>query len=709
MKRYLLMILLAALLSSAGAKSPPPTVPSGVALVLACGGARGLAHIGFLKALEENDVRISAIAGTSMGALMAGLYACGYSADQLDSLCSGMNWNHLFSSEPEARLTFLPDRIRGRQDLINLDLRGLTPSLPQSAVTNMRVGFLLSGMTGPAQVQKGFSFDSLRIPLRVVASDLISRDRVFFDKGQLWRFQLASMAIPGIFPPVQYDSLLLVDGGMFDNMPVDVAEKVWPGIPVLAVNVGNANPVEFPQAPSLFTVTGMTFSALSSRVNEGYYREPRWLFTPDLKNSHVWSFEETDSLIEWGYSQGMEWIAENPDLPRGADDRTGWHPPDFVLRNVLFAGNNNVSVLAIDRWITIASGDTLNGASAIEAAENIYASGLFSMVRFSMRPSGEQGYADLAFELTEKDPGSVGLGLSYNSDFGLDARITVEHNNTFNRGIRSIVNTGGGNGYAFAELTSFTNTRDRDRYMSVSGSISQIKGWEPDGAGGNYLRTWTDHSASLNFGRPFSWFGMMELSTGVRGRSYSGTGTTESFPALAVSFLTDTRTDPTAAAPGTRFFMQAEWSPAREHTHYTLNWDVARRSHLLNGFQGGLYTWGNLLWGDNYSWQESRLTASRGIPGYRWNSLPTRERAAAGFSLSRRTLGPMFLELEAAGTYDFDTFSSYDDGELSWGAGLCAAVNIPGGTASLGPGWNNEGETRWTFAYGSDYSFGPGR
>ena len=703
-------VLLACFLAvSAQAKSPPPAVPPGVALVLAGGGARGLAHIGFLKALEENRIRVSAIAGTSMGALMAGLYACGYSADQLDSLCSEINWNHLFSSEPEPRLTFLPDRIRDRQDLLNLNLRGLTPSLPQSAVTNMRVGFLLSGMTGPAQVQKGFSYDSLRIPLRVVASDLASRNRVFFDKGALWEHQLASMAIPGVFPPVQVDSMLLVDGGMFDNMPVDVAEKVWPGIPVLAVNVGNANPVEFPDAPSLFTVTGMTFTALSSRVNELYYREPEWLFTPDLHGAHVWSFDETDSLIAWGYSQGMEWIAANPDLPVGAPERHPWHPPDFILRNILFTGNTNVSILAIDRWLTLAQGDTLNTFSAMEAAENIYASGLFSMVRFSMRPAGEQGTANLAFELTEKDPGSLGLGISYNNDFGLDARITIEHNNTFNRGVRSIINTGGGSGYAFAEFASFTNTRQRDRYMSIAGSISQIKGWEPDGEGGNFLRTWTDHSTSLNLGRPFSWFGMMELSAGLRSRAYSGAGFTQSYPLLSVSVLGDSRENPTAAAPGTRLFMQAEWSPARDNTHYSLNWDIGRRNPLPNGFQGGLYTWGSLLWGDNYSWQESRLTASRGIPGYRWNSLPTRERVAGGFSFSRKTIGPVFTGMEAAGTYDFDSFSGYRDGDLRWGVGLNANVNIPGGTASLGPGWNDEGKTRWTFSYGSDYSFGPGR
>lgn len=690
------------------AKSPAPASPPGIALVLAGGGAKGLAHIGFLRALEENDVRISAIAGTSMGALMAGLYACGYSAAQLDSLVRGMDWNHLFSSLPEPRLAFLPDRIRGRQDLINLNLKGLSPGLPESAVSNMRVGFLLSAMTGPAQVVNGNSFDSLNIPLRVVASDLVTRDRVFFSRGELWRYQLASMAIPGVFPPVRTDSMLLVDGGMFDNMPVDVAAKTWPGLPVLAVSVGSASAVEFDRSASLLSVAEMTFEALASRVNDLYYREPDWFFSPDLHDAEVWSFDEADSLVEWGYRQGLEWIARTEGLPRGAEPRTGWDPPELRLRNQIFSGIERTSVLAIDRWLALSPGDTLNTRTTVEAAEQLYASGLFRMVRFTMRPTGEQGQADMVFELEERDPGSVGLGLAYNSDFGLDARITVEHRNTFNRGITTIVNTGGGSGYTFAELSSFLTGRTRERYLSVNASISQIKGWEFDHEGGSQLRTWTDHTAGLSYGRPVSWFGLAELGFGIEGRNYAGALNTQSYPRLFLSFLTDTREDPTAEAPGTRLFLSGGWSP-RDDDIYILSWDAFTRRSFAGDHQAAIYTWGDLLWGDNYHWQESRLTASRGIPGYRWNSLPTRERFAGGLSLSRHILGPVFLEAEGAMTWDFDSFSEFDQLENHWGAGLTAKVNIPGGTAGLGPGWNEDGEVRWTFTYGSDYSFGPGR
>jgi len=707
--RLVVIVLFALAVSSSPAKSPPVTAPRGVALVLAGGGARGLAHVGFLKALEENNIRVSAIAGTSMGALMAGLYACGYSADQLDSLTSGMDWTRLFSSTPIPRLSLLPDRIRGRQDLISLNLRGLTPTLPGSAVSNMRIGFLLSGMTGPAQVLKGFSFDSLRIPLRVVSSDLVTRDRIVFSQGELYRYQLASMAIPGIFPPFLHDSLMLVDGGVFDNMPVDVAEKAWPDLPVLAVNVGNANPTEFPDAPSLLTVFGLTFNALSTRVNDSYRREPQWLFTPDLHNSAVWSFELTDSLISWGYNQGLAWIAENPDLPRGGSQRAGWHPPNFTVRNIMFSGNNNVSLRAIDRWLHLSRGDTLNTWIAMDAAENLYASGLFSMIRMSLLPAESPDQCDIAFSVTEEDPGTLGLGLSYNSDFGLDARLTLEQKNTFNRGIKTIVNTGGGNEYAFLELSSFTNTMHTNRYFSVSGSIYQIKGSEPDGNGANPSRIWTDHSTSLTIGRPFMWYGIVEFAAEWKGRSYTGGTGTEAFPLLSATYLTDTRANPTTDSPGVRLFLSAGWCPQNSHPHTSVNWDIEKIGILPGSLTAGISTWGSVLLGENYQWENSRLTASRGIPGYRWNSLPSRERVAGSIFASRKVLGPMFLEARTAGTYDFSSVDQYRNGDIHWGAGLACGVNIPGGTARLGPGWNENGKTQWTFSYGSDYSFGPGR
>lgn len=707
--KTVLLILICCAVPSITAKPIPVSSSTGIALVLAGGGARGLAHIGFLKALEESGVRISSIAGTSMGALMAGLYACGYSPDQLDSLTSGMDWVRLFSSTPEPTMTLLPDRIRGRQDLVNFSLRGLTPTLPGSAVSNMRVGFLLAAMTGFTQVQKGFSFDSLRIPLRVVASDLRSRDRVIFSSGELYRYQLASMAIPGIFPPFIHDSLVLVDGGVFDNVPVDVAEKAWPDLPVLAVTVGNANPTEYPDAPSLLTVFGLTYSALSSRVNENYYREPDWLFSPDLYQAAVWSFDLTDSLIDWGYNQGMEWIAQHPELPRGGSVTRGLYPPDMTLRNVLFSGNDNVSIRAIDRWLRISRGDTLNAHTAMEAAEYLYASGLFSMIRMSMLPAGEPGYADLAFVVTEKDPGTVGLGLSYNNDFGMDARLTVEHRNTFNRGVKTIVNAGGGSNYVFIELSSYTNTRHIDRYFCMSGSIFQMKGEEPDVTGANHTRIWTEHSAIITFGRPVSWFGMAEFAAEWKGRSYSGSNYTEGFPLFSASSLVDTRDNPTATSPGTRFFVKAGWCPQQGNRHSLVSWDIQNIHDIPGSLLTGVSTWGSLLWGNNYSWEESRLTAARGIPGYRWNSLPSRERIAGNFTVSRKVLGPMFLEAETAMCYDFASFTQYDEGDLHWGAGFCSGINIPGGTARLGPGWTEHGDIRWTFSYGSDYSFGPGR
>ncbi len=692
------------------AKSNLEPKPQGIALVLAGGGAKGLAHIGVLKALEEEGVRISGIAGTSMGALMAGLYACGYTADQLDSLANIMDWNRLFSSAPETRLTFLPDRIRGRQDIVSLSLRGLRPSLPSSAVSNMRVGFLLSGMTGPVQVMKGFSFDSLRIPLRIVAADLISRNRVIFSNGTLYERQLASMAIPGVFPPVKDDSLLLVDGGILDNMPVDAAVKTWQQLPVLAVALDSAGSVQCPEDPSMLTITGMTFEALSARANEHYFQEPDWLLTLDVHGAEIWSFAKADSLIHWGYQQGKEWLEAHPELPRGITPPTaGWDPPALTVRNILFSGNNTVSIMAIDSWMPLDSGDTLNVHRIMEAGENLYASGLFSMVRMNMLPTGEAGIADLAVHLKEKEPGSIGMGLSYNSGFGLDSRITIQYNNTLNRGIRSLFNAGGGSGYCFLEASGILNDGDSGEYIGLGGSIYQIRGEEPDCQGTRKERIWTDQSLSLTYNRYISWFGFTEFIIGIRGRNYAGSENTEAYPLTGVSFLSDTRYDLGELSSGTRLHLGFEYAPDRHHTHYTLNWDLRRQGSISGPLKMGMYTWGKLIWGNNYRWQESRLTAARGIPGYRWNALPSRERIAGGINFSRNIRGPVFIKIDGVASYDFKAYDLWNDGNLHWGAGLAAGVNIPGGTATLGPGWNDNGNTRWTFSYGSEYSFGPGR
>ncbi len=678
----------------------------GVALVLSGGGARGLAHIGVLMALEQEGVPISAMAGTSMGALLAGLYSCGFNAAQLDSIARSIDWDRLFSSTPETRMALLPDRIRGRQDLVTLSLRGLTPVIPASAVSNMRVGFLLSSLTGPTQVQRGISFDSLPIPLRVVAVDLPSCRRVIFRSGDLSRVILASMAVPAVFPAIREGDMLLVDGGVFDNLPVDAAEKAWPHLPSLAVDVGSAYPDSFPENPSILEVGNFTFDALSKRANDQHATTPEWYFAPDLGDTKMWSFTSLDSLVAWGYRQTLEWLRENPDIPRGAPPREPHTVPEFMLRNLMISGHRRLSFSAVNTWLWVQRGDSITPERVRWVSEELYSSNLFSGIRFQMYPADSPDQVDLAFTLRESNPASLGIGLTYHSDYGLDGRVTLDHRNTFNRGMTGLINAGGGDRYAFLEGS--LNTGAGAGYLRLEGSMHQIKAIEPCLDGTSPVRIWADHSVSIASGRTVSWFGLTETGVGWFGRRYSGFSR-QGFPAVFIQARADTRDDPTAMTPGTGLFVRFAVSPQPGRSHNRFNWDFDGIMGLKNRFIFGINSWGQLITGYNYPWQLSRCGSERSIPGYRWNSLPTRQRLAATMFLQRRFVGPISAGVNAGATWDYHTVTAPHDGDLHYGYGAYLQMNVPGGSARLSMGVPDQGGIRWMVSMGSDYSFGPGR
>jgi NTE family protein len=230
-QRLLQAVALTVLFASAtiAAESARPRV----GLVLSGGGARGAAHVGVLKVLDEMRVPIDAIAGTSMGAVVGGLYASGMSAQDIEKLISSVNWQDAFQDRPpRAELGF-----RRKQDDRNflvryaLGIRGGRFVLPGGFVQGQKLEQVLRNATLPvADVQ---NFDRLPIPFRAVATDLESGAAVLMDSGDLVTAMRASMSAPGVFSPAQRDGRLLVDGGLVENLPIDAARQM--GVDVLIV------------------------------------------------------------------------------------------------------------------------------------------------------------------------------------------------------------------------------------------------------------------------------------------------------------------------------------------------------------------------------------------------------------------------------------------------------------------------------------------
>jgi NTE family protein len=218
---------------SAPSGTPSPSGRPRIGLVLSGGGARGAAHIGVLKVLDELRVPIDAIAGTSMGAVVGGLYATGFSAQDIERIVSTLDWQDAFKdSPPRAELTF-----RRKQEDQNflvkfpLGLRSGNFLLPKGLIQGQKLNQTLRKLTLP--VARITDFDQLPTPFRAVATDLETGEAVVMHDGDLTSALRASLSAPGVFSPVEREGRLLVDGGLSENLPIDVAREM--GVDVLIV------------------------------------------------------------------------------------------------------------------------------------------------------------------------------------------------------------------------------------------------------------------------------------------------------------------------------------------------------------------------------------------------------------------------------------------------------------------------------------------
>ncbi|MBK9515401.1 MAG: patatin-like phospholipase family protein, partial [Flavobacteriales bacterium] len=199
-----------------------------VGLVLSGGGAAGLTHIGVMKALEENGIPIDYITGSSMGALVGGLYAAGWSPTEIDSLFRSDIFKIMADGGIEPRYQYYFKQDAPDATLLSLRL-DLDTTLQYSLPTNLREPALIDyeQMTefGPVSALSGYDMDSLFVPYRCVASDITDQRSVVFSRGDLAQAMRASMSYPFYFKPIRVDGHLMMDGGLYNNFPSDVMYK----------------------------------------------------------------------------------------------------------------------------------------------------------------------------------------------------------------------------------------------------------------------------------------------------------------------------------------------------------------------------------------------------------------------------------------------------------------------------------------------------
>ena len=310
---FFLLLVLSSILTPAQDQPSPQAGPSQpaprprIGLALSGGGARGLAHIGVLLWLEENHIPVDSIAGTSMGALVGALYATGRSPAEMRQFVEAIHWDEAIASEPSyPQLSFRRKEDR-RTDQIPSKL-GLKNGLkgPIGFSAGQGVGLLLDRIAFPYSTLT--SFDDLPIPFRCVATDMLSGDAVVLKDGSLAQSLRASMAIPGLFTPVELNGQVLADGGLVDNIPTDVAREMNASI-VIAVNI--ATPLV--GRKDLETLAAFLTQAVDIMTLGNDRRALRLAdaqIAPNLGAFTALDFSSADEIIRLGYQGAASNAAE---------------------------------------------------------------------------------------------------------------------------------------------------------------------------------------------------------------------------------------------------------------------------------------------------------------------------------------------------------------------------------------------------------------
>jgi len=437
------LLILAAMLTQVAVAEPDETAADTasrprIGLVLGGGGARGAAHIGVLKELERLRIPIDAIAGTSMGAIVGGLYATGVDANELERLVASMDWAAALTDVSAREDLSFRRKQDDRQFPINFEmgLRGTDLLLPNGVIQGQKLGLLLRELTLRASHVK--DFDDLSIPFRAIASDIVAGEAVVLADGDLAMAIRASMSVPGVFAPVLVDGRLLVDGGLIGNLPVNVMQE-------MGVDVIIAVDVEFPlyESQELGSVLAISEQMLTILIRKETLRqidrlsEDDILIRPELGTYASSNFGDIVQTIEPGRQAALQQSDRLQELSLAESD---WEAhlsqrkleanENEELAFVRVVHDGKLSPKVLESRLNVRAGDEINARLLAENANQLYGLQLYEQVGY--RLIEENGATGVEYRAVTKNwgPNFLQFGASLEDDFdgstaiNLSARMT---------------------------------------------------------------------------------------------------------------------------------------------------------------------------------------------------------------------------------------------------------------------------------------------
>ncbi|NIY81730.1 patatin-like phospholipase family protein [Vibrio hepatarius] len=419
-------------------ESPEQPPRKKVAVVLAGGGAKGAAHIGVLKALEELRVPVDYITGTSMGAYVGGMYATGLSADEIESFVDTVDWNSGYRdrvnrSDRRVRDKEYEDRYQLTTDL---GLRWGEVRGSKGIVQGQGMLRILRETTG--NLPPFASFDELAIPYRSVATDIVELEPVVIGDGYLVDAMMASMSVPGALPPYRLDGRMLVDGGVTNNMPVDVARELGADV-VVAVDISTAYKGE-EDFTTLFTVADQLSNYLvrssTSRQAETLTDADVFL-RPNVADMETTEFDRMPEAFKKGYQIAMQnrallqrYSLSSAEYQQYIDDKEDArrklrYGDEIEVDKVIINNNTHYTDTLLENRLNLEAGNIYTAAEAEKSVLDLYALDRFELITY--RYAEVDGQDTLIVDVNEKSwgPNYVNFRFFLEDDFNTDSQYSI--------------------------------------------------------------------------------------------------------------------------------------------------------------------------------------------------------------------------------------------------------------------------------------------
>lgn len=412
-----------------------------VGLVLSGGGAKGAAHIGVLKYIEEAGIPIDYIAGTSMGSIVGGMYALGYSSEEILEIINSVDWNRLISNDVERRKISFRKKYEKSTHIVNVPFsfsadeeemqsKSFSSSLPKGLVTGDNLINLFNSLS--VGYSDSLSFDDLPIPFICIATNMLNGEADVLDKGIFAKSLRASMAIPVLFDPIQIGNTLYVDGGLVNNFPAQQCREMGADY-IIGVSMSPGLAEHSDSLSSILSQVRQLKEIITDKNYDEYHKYCDIFISPDLKGVGMLSFDSesvarvTQSGYEAALSHKADFMSLKEKIFAGGDSSScPIHPSRKKAVNII---GQKVHVTGIEfigtdpdieRWMrrkcTVSAGDSICKKDIDESVSIYYGTGEYSNITYTLHNDlNNPGSYVLRFNFVENSPHSFGLGFRFDS------------------------------------------------------------------------------------------------------------------------------------------------------------------------------------------------------------------------------------------------------------------------------------------------------